>query len=65
MAAYPLRTICGRIDRSSAIVSLQERHQGELREFQRKLLGKQQKPKFSRELLNLRKIQEHLAKQKE
>ena len=43
----------------------QERHQGELREFQRKLLGKQQKPKFSRELLNLRKIQEHLAKQKD
>ena len=47
------------------VEAMQERHQGELREFQRKLLGKQQKPKFSRELLNLRKIQEHLAKQKD
>ena len=36
------------------VEAMQERHQGELREFQRKLLGKQQKPKFSRELLNLR-----------
>merc|ERR1719272_1116906 len=47
------------------VEAMRERHQGELREFQRKLLGKQQKPKFSRELLNLRKIQEHLAKQKD
>merc|ERR1719199_34435 len=45
--------------------AMKERHAAELREFQRKLLGKQQKPKFSRELLNLRKIQEHLAKQKD
>jgi hypothetical protein len=50
---------------NSCLSDFQERHQGELREFQRKLLGKQQKPKFSRELLNLRKIQEHLAKQKD
>jgi len=47
------------------VEAMRERHQGELREFQRKLLSKQQKPKFSRELLNLRKIQEHLAKQKD
>merc|ERR1712010_325995 len=44
---------------------MKERHAAEMREFQRKLLAKQQKPKFSRELLNLRKIQEHLAKQKD
>lgn len=47
------------------VEAMRERHQGELREFQRKLLGKQHKPKWSRELLNLRKIQEHLAKQKD
>jgi len=47
------------------VEAMNERHQGELREFQRKLLGKQAKPKWSRELLNLRKIQEHLAKQKD
>jgi len=47
------------------VEAMRERHQGELREFQRKLLGKQMKPKWSRELLNLRKIQEHLAKQKD
>jgi hypothetical protein len=39
--------------------------QAELTDFQQALLAKQQRPKFSRELLNLRKIQEHLAKQKD
>lgn len=37
----------------------------ELREFQAKLLASPLKPKFSKELLNLRKIQEHLAKQRD
>jgi hypothetical protein len=41
---------------------VQERHAQEVREFQSKLMEKQQRPKFSRELLNLRKIQERLAK---
>jgi hypothetical protein len=44
----------------------QERHRAELLEFQHKLLDKsQQKPKFSKDLLNLRRIEEHLARQKE
>lgn len=44
----------------------QERHRAELLEFQQKLLDKsQQKPKFSKDLLNLRRIEEHLARQKE
>ncbi|KAH9131383.1 hypothetical protein AeNC1_019676 [Aphanomyces euteiches] len=47
------------------VASMRERHQGELVEFQQKLLEKQPKPKFSKELLNLRKIEEHLARQKE
>ena len=34
-------------------------------DYQRKLMGKQIRPKFSKDLLNLRKIQETLAKQKE
>ena len=41
------------------------RHAAELRDYQRKLMGKQIRPKFSKDLLNLRKIQETLAKQKE
>ncbi|RHY15076.1 hypothetical protein DYB25_003074 [Aphanomyces astaci] len=47
------------------VASMRDRHQGELLEFQQKLLEKQIKPKFSKELLNLRKIEEHLARQKE
>ena len=43
----------------------QARHKSELQEFQEKLISKPLKPKFSKELLNLRKIQGHLAKQKE
>ena len=47
------------------VEAMKERHASELRDFQSTLLQKQQRPKFSRELLNLRRIQEHLAKQKD
>jgi cobalamin biosynthesis Mg chelatase CobN len=47
------------------VEAMKDRHGGELRDFQRKLMGKQIRPKFSRDLLNLRKIQDTLAKQKE
>mmetsp|Transcript_29771 Transcript_29771/g.43681 ORF Transcript_29771/g.43681 Transcript_29771/m.43681 type:complete len:276 (-) Transcript_29771:210-1037(-) len=47
-------------------VNMKERHTAEFQEFQKKLLLKQQqRPKFSTELLNLRKIEEHLAKAKD
>jgi hypothetical protein len=36
-----------------------------LQDYQKELLSKQVKPKFSRELLNLRKIEDRLAKQKD
>ncbi|KAJ0404158.1 hypothetical protein P43SY_008716 [Pythium insidiosum] len=45
--------------------SLRERHKTELLEFQKRLLEKQPKPKFSKDLLNLRRIEEHLARQKD
>jgi len=41
-----------------------ERNVEEL-EFQQKMLERHQKPKFSKDLLNLRRIEEHLARQKE
>ena len=44
---------------------MKERHAAELRDYQRQLMGKQTRPKFSKDLLNLRKIQDTLAKQKE
>jgi len=44
---------------------MRERHEKELKDFQLKTISKQQKPKFSTELLNYRKIEEHLAKSKE
>jgi cobalamin biosynthesis Mg chelatase CobN len=47
------------------VEAMKERHASELRDYQRKLLGKEIRPKFSKDLLNLRKIQETLAKQKE
>lgn len=47
------------------VEAMKERHAAELRDYQRKLMGKQIRPKFSRDLLNMRKIQETLAKQKE
>lgn len=43
---------------------MKERHLEELKEYQQKLLEKQQKPKFSPVLLNYRKIEEHLARSK-
>lgn len=47
------------------VEAMKERHAAELREYQRKLMTKQLRPKFSKELLNMRTIQETLAKQKE
>ena len=44
---------------------MKDRHVSELKAFQNKILSKQAKPKFSTELLNYRKIQEHLAKAKD
>lgn len=46
------------------ILAMKERHAGELRDFQQRLIAKQPAPKYSKELLNLRKIQDVLAKQK-
>lgn len=47
------------------VEAMKERHAAELRDYQRQLMGKQTRPKFSKDLLNLRKIQDTLAKQKE
>lgn len=47
------------------IEAMKDRHAAELRDYQRRLMSKEIKPKFSRDLLNLRKIQETLAKQKD
>mmetsp|Transcript_20691 Transcript_20691/g.25606 ORF Transcript_20691/g.25606 Transcript_20691/m.25606 type:complete len:260 (+) Transcript_20691:221-1000(+) len=47
------------------IESMKERHTNQLQSFSKKLLAKQPRPKFSTELLNYRKIQEHLAKAKD
>ena len=44
---------------------MKERHAKQLGDFQEKILGRQQKPKFSTELLNYRKIEERLAKLKQ
>lgn len=52
-------------ERDICLHLLQEKHKAELLEFQQKQLEKQQKPKFSKDLLNLRRIEEHLARQKE
>ncbi|KAL3802840.1 hypothetical protein HJC23_007617 [Cyclotella cryptica] len=46
------------------ITKMKDRHLEELKEFQQKLLEKQQKPKFSAVLLNYRKIEERLARSK-
>ena len=45
--------------------AMKERHAAELRDYQRRLMGRQIRPKYSKDLLNLRKIQETLAKQKD
>ncbi|KAJ8613954.1 hypothetical protein CTAYLR_008784 [Chrysophaeum taylorii] len=47
------------------VEGMKDRHATELRDFQSNLLQRQTRPKFSRELLNLRRIQEHLARQKD
>jgi len=47
------------------VEAMKDRHAAELRDFQRKLMSKQIRPKFSKDLLNLRKIQDTLAKQKD
>jgi len=47
------------------VVAMKDRHASELREFQRRLMGREIRPKFSKDLLNLRKIQDTLAKQKD
>ena len=44
---------------------MKERHAAELKAFQQRLISKTSTPKFSKELLNLRKIQDVLAKKKE
>ena len=46
-------------------MAMKERHAAELRDYQRRLMGRQIRPKYSKDLLNLRKIQETLAKQKD
>ena len=53
-------------DHSEELVeAMKERHEAELRDFQRRLMSKEMRPKFSKDLLNLRRIQDTLAKQKE
>ena len=44
------------------VEAMKERHAQELTELRDKLLARTPRPKFSRELLNLRRVQEHLAK---
>lgn len=50
---------------SRTILLVKERHAAELRDFQQRLLAKPTATRYSREYLNLRKIQETLAKAKE
>lgn len=53
-------------NKAEGLISImKERHEKEFEEFQTKLQSKQQKPKFSTELLNYRKIEEHLVKSKD
>jgi hypothetical protein len=47
------------------VAAMRERHAAELRDYQRQLMGKQLRPKYSKDLLNLRRIQDTLAKQKD
>ncbi len=49
----------------SSLDSMKQKHTEGLEEFRKQLLEKQMKPKFSTELLNYRKIQDHLAKAKD
>eukprot|EP01029_Cantina_marsupialis_P028437 TRINITY_DN776172_c0_g1_i1.p1 TRINITY_DN776172_c0_g1~~TRINITY_DN776172_c0_g1_i1.p1 ORF type:complete len:236 (+),score=64.87 TRINITY_DN776172_c0_g1_i1:51-758(+) len=45
--------------------TMKERHIMELQKFQEELIGKPARPKFSKELLNLRRIEECLARRKD
>lgn len=47
------------------VETMKSRHITELREFQKKLLERHSQPKYSKELLNLRSIQETLARNKD
>lgn len=47
------------------ITCMKSRHENELKEYQDKISTRQRKPKFSTELLNYRKIEEHLVKSKD
>ncbi len=49
----------------SMLEGMKDRHGNELQEYHAKLLAKQPKAKFSTELLNYRKIEEHLVKSKD
>ena len=49
----------------SLIQNMKKKHQTQFDKFQHDQNAKQQKPKFSTELLNYRKIEEHLVKSKE
>jgi hypothetical protein len=46
------------------IMEMKERHAAELKDFQQRLLAKAAIPRHSKDLLNLRKIQDVLAKNK-
>ena len=50
---------------ASSMELMKQKHSEEWEEFQKRILAKQPKPKFSTELLNYRKIQDHLAKAKD
>ncbi|CAM9914508.1 unnamed protein product [Phaeothamnion confervicola] len=44
------------------VIAMRQKHEAELRDFQHKLLQQQPRPRYSKELLDLRRIQEHLAR---
>ena len=46
------------------VIEMKERHAAELKDFQQRLLAKAAIPRHSKELINLRKVQDVLAKNK-
>ena len=52
-------------DNNRLVKNMKEKHEKQLEKYQEELNKKQQKPKFSTELLNYRKIEEHLVKSKD
>ena len=54
-----------RDDNNRLVKNMKEKHEKQLEKYQEELNKKQQKPKFSTELLNYRKIEEHLVKSKD